>query len=191
MVVITGSDHVSQINCSLVYLHHPSCLCVGLQEAELQVGLQLPVLALSEEEGGRSGGGCSYIALWRAGFASLFPWQRLSYSIQLWDSLCIWKRFPVVSQWPSVSSSAGSLLPPPPPPPLLSADALKAALHLHFQITHHSHLTQGWNSRDYTSEPVANTLLDVFKWALSALFAGNLPINLPQILSFMNMHMHT
>lgn len=190
MVVITGSDHVSQINCSLVYLHHPSCLCVGLQEAELQVGLQLPVLALSEEEGGRSGGGCSYIALWRAGFASLFPWQRLSYSIQLWDSLCIWKRFPVVSQWPSVSSSAGSLLPPP-PPPLLSADALKAALHLHFQITHHSHLTQGWNSRDYTSEPVANTLLDVFKWALSALFAGNLPINLPQILSFMNMHMHT
>lgn len=46
-MVITGSDHVSEINGSLVYLHHPSCLCVGLQEAELQVGVQLPVLAPS------------------------------------------------------------------------------------------------------------------------------------------------
>lgn len=61
--VITGSDHACDINCSLVYLHHPSCLCVGLQEAELQVGLWLPVLALSVEEEGRGGGGCSYIAL--------------------------------------------------------------------------------------------------------------------------------
>lgn len=46
----------------------------------------------------RGEGGWSYVALWRAGFASLFPWQRLSYSIQPWDGLCIWKQFPVVSQ---------------------------------------------------------------------------------------------
>lgn len=46
----------------------------------------------------RGEGGRSYVALWRAGFASLFPWQQLSYSIQPWDGLCIWKQFPVVSQ---------------------------------------------------------------------------------------------
>lgn len=75
--------------------------------------------------------------------------------------------------------------------PLLSADALKADLRLHFLIRHHPHLTQGWNFHDDISEPVAYTVLDFFKWALSVLFAGNLPINLPQIISFMNMHMHT
>lgn len=63
---------------------------------------------VSGKEEGRSGGGVggwSYIALWRAGFASLFPWQRLSYSIQPWDGLCIWKQFPVVSQALSLFSS--------------------------------------------------------------------------------------
>lgn len=64
--------------------------------------------SVSVEEEGRSGGGCSYVALWRAGFASLFPWRRLSYSIQLWDGLCIWKHFPAASQWPSVSPPATS-----------------------------------------------------------------------------------
>lgn len=55
-----------------------------------------PGLVSVEEEGRRRG--WSNIALWRAGFASLFPWQRLSYSIQPWDGLCIYKQFPVVFQ---------------------------------------------------------------------------------------------
>lgn len=44
--VMTGCGHVLQMNWPLVYLHHPSCLCLWLQEADLQVVVWLPVLAL-------------------------------------------------------------------------------------------------------------------------------------------------
>lgn len=42
-----------------------------------------------EGGGGGAGGSWSYMALCSAGFASLFPWRRLSYSAPPWDGLCM------------------------------------------------------------------------------------------------------
>lgn len=98
--------------------------------------------------GVEGGGVWSYVALWRAGFASLFPWQRLSYSIQPWDGLCIWKQFPVVFQALSLFSFSCALF-------FFfvyclcvfkstSTSSSLAAVLLNLDVEHHLHLNQGW-----------------------------------------------
>lgn len=58
-----GCGHASEVNGSPVYLHHPSCLCVGLQEAELAGWSPASCPgSVSVGEEGRSGGARSYIA---------------------------------------------------------------------------------------------------------------------------------
>lgn len=128
-------SYVSQMQWPLAYLHRPSCLCPQ-STGSWSAGCSLVSCSgLVSVEGGKEAEEVvwSYVALWRAGFASQFPWQPLSYSIELWDGLCIWKQFPVVFQALSLFPFSCSFTVSSPSSSTVSV-FWKAAAALHLQL---------------------------------------------------------